>query len=309
MAVGFSFKKAKREKIWVKVVLSEPAGSGKTYSGLRLATGILNVVGGEGVAAIDTENGRIRYYANEFDFFDVQLTEPYTPESYMEAIDAAVDAGFKVLLIDSLSHEWKFLNDTHDKMPGNSFANWGKLKPRHARFMEKILQSPIHIIATARGKDDYVLEEKNGKQTPKKVGMGSEQEKSIEYNYTITFNIDQETHVATVMKDNTHIFEGRYDVLSEKDGEKLAKWATSGEGDMPKENKVEFVKKDTDTVTNTDIESVLSEIKDTFSYKMNSGISKEILYEIVNKYHSSKNFMTIKDMDVANKVLKEIKEV
>lgn len=92
MAVGFSFKKAKREKIWVKVLLSGPAGSGKTYSGLRIATGIFNVVGGEGVAAIDTENGRIRYYANEFDFFDVQLTEPYTPESYMEAIDAAVDA-------------------------------------------------------------------------------------------------------------------------------------------------------------------------------------------------------------------------
>ena len=101
--------------------------------------------------------------------------------------------------------------------------------------MEKILQSPIHIIATSRGKDDYVMEDKNGKQIPKKVGVGSQQEKDIEYNYTATFNIDQETHVATVAKDNTHIFEGRYDVLNEKDGERLIDWANTGEGEMPKE--------------------------------------------------------------------------
>ena len=91
MAVGFSFQKAKREKIWVKLLLNGPSGSGKTYTALRLATGMLGKVGGAGIAAIDTENGRIRYYANEFDFFDLQLGEPYTSESYIEAIDAAVD--------------------------------------------------------------------------------------------------------------------------------------------------------------------------------------------------------------------------
>lgn len=122
MAVEFSFQKAKREKIWVKVLLNGPSGSGKTYTALRLATGMASKVGGTGIAAIDTENGRIRYYANEFDFFDLQLTEPYTSESYIEAISAAVDNGFKVLVIDSLSHEWKWLNEVHDKMPGCNVA-------------------------------------------------------------------------------------------------------------------------------------------------------------------------------------------
>ena len=223
-----AFVKAKKEKIWTKVLLGGSSGSGKTYSALRLATGLAKKCG-SGIAAIDTEAGRIRYYANEFDFSDMQLTEPFTPEKYIEAINEAVSSGFKVLIIDSISHEWNYCVDIHDKMPGNSWTNWSKVTPRHDAFMEKILQAPIHIIATVRGKDEYVLEEKNGKQTPKKVGLGFKQRDGVEYNYTATFNIAQDTHIAEATKDNTHIFEGRYEVLTEKDGEALYDWANTGE--------------------------------------------------------------------------------
>lgn len=223
-----AFVKAKKEKIWTKVLLGGSSGSGKTYSALRLATGLAKKCG-SGIAAIDTEAGRIRYYANEFDFSDMQLTEPFTPEKYIEAINEAVGSGFKVLIIDSISHEWNYCVDIHDKMPGNSWTNWSKVTPRHDAFMEKILQAPIHIIATVRGKDEYVLEEKNGKQTPKKVGLGFKQRDGVEYNYTATFNIAQDTHIAEATKDNTHIFEGRYEVLTEKDGEVLYDWANTGE--------------------------------------------------------------------------------
>ena len=222
-----AFVKAKKEKIWTKVLLGGSSGSGKTYSALRLATGLAKKCG-SGIAAIDTEAGRIRYYANEFDFSDMQLTEPFTPEKYIEAINEAVDSGFKVLIIDSISHEWNYCVDIHDKMSGNSWTNWSRVTPRHDAFMEKILQAPIHIIATVRGKDEYVLEEKNGKQTPKKVGLGFKQRDGVEYNYTATFNIAQDTHIAEATKDNTHIFEGRYEVLTEKDGEALYDWANSG---------------------------------------------------------------------------------
>lgn len=223
-----AFVKAKKEKIWTKVLLGGSSGSGKTYSALRLATGLARKCGSE-IAAIDTEAGRIRYYANEFDFSDMQLTEPFTPEKYISAIEDAVNSGFKVLIIDSISHEWNYCVDVHDKMPGNSWTNWSKVTPRHDAFMEKILQAPIHIIATVRGKDEYVLEEKNGKQTPKKVGLGFKQRDGVEYNYTATFNIAQDTHIAEATKDNTHIFEGRYEVLTEKDGEALYDWANAGE--------------------------------------------------------------------------------
>ena len=227
------FQKAKREQIWLKVLLAGPSGSGKTFSALRLAKGIAAAAGGR-VAAIDTENGRIRYYANEFDFDDLQLQAPYTPEKYIQAIEDAVDGGYKALVIDSITHEWDYCVDYHDKMPGNSYTNWGKVTPRHDAFMEKVLQSPIHIISTVRGKDTYVLEDRNGKQVPKKVGMGYKQRDNTEYNYTLTFNIAQDTHIAEAQKDNTHLFEGRYDVLTERDGKALFDWANTGDAPAPK---------------------------------------------------------------------------
>lgn len=228
------FQKAKKEKIYLKVLLAGASGSGKSYSALKLATGIANKMGGR-IAAIDTEAGRIRYYANEFDFDDLQLSEPYTPEKYIEAITQAVDGGYNVLIIDSITHEWNYILDQVDKIPGaNSYTKWGKLTPRHNKFTEKMIQSPINIIATVRGKDAYVLEQdKNGKQVPKKVGLGYTQRDGLEYEYTVTFNIDQTNHVATAQKDNTHLFENKYEMLTEKDGEALYEWANSGEERVP----------------------------------------------------------------------------
>ena len=207
------FQKAKKEKIYLKILLAGASGSGKSYSALKLATGIANKMGGR-IAAIDTEAGRIRYYANEFDFDDLQLSEPYTPEKYIEAITQAVDGGYSVLIIDSITHEWNYILDQVDKIPGtNSYTKWGKLTPRHNKFTEKMIQSPINIIATVRGKDAYVLEQdKNGKQVPKKVGLGYTQRDGLEYEYTVTFNIDQTNHVATAQKDNTHLFENKYEM-------------------------------------------------------------------------------------------------
>lgn len=95
--------------------------------------------------------------------------------------------------------------------------------------MEKILTAPMHIIVTVRGKDEYVMEEKNGKQTPKKVGVGATQEKDIEYNYTVTFNLQQDTNIAECQKDNTHLFENRYEKLTEQDGINIYNWANKGD--------------------------------------------------------------------------------
>lgn len=297
-----AFQKAKREKIWVKVLLSGASGSGKTYSALRLATGFASQCGGR-FAAIDTENGRIRYYADEFDFDDLQLEEPYTPEKYIAAIDDAINAGYKTLIIDSLTHEWKYINDIHDAMPGNSYTNWGKVKPRHNKFMEKLLQSPIHIFATGRGKDDYVIEDKNGKQVPKKVGVGVQQEKDIEFNYTVTFNITQGTHVADVMKDNTHLFEGRYDVLTEKDGINLYKWANEGEVATPKPKKIEEPTEET-----TD---VLKDLKKEIVALCTAlgGTKNETLMTTLKEIEPSGNPNKIKDLDTAKQLLEALQNL
>lgn len=292
------FQKAKREQIWLKVLLAGPSGSGKTFSALRLAKGIAAAAGGR-VAAIDTENGRIRYYANEFDFDDLQLQAPYTPEKYIQAIEDAVDGGYKTLVIDSITHEWDYCVDCHDKMPGNSYTNWGKVTPRHDAFMEKVLQSPIHIISTVRGKDTYVLEDRNGKQVPKKVGMGYKQRDNTEYNYTLTFNIAQDTHIAEAQKDNTHLFEGRYDVLTERDGKALFDWANAG--DAPAETVA-----DVPVAEKSKIEMAIDSINKLAKELADSGVAKKTISDIIKSVSGSANYNKITDLEVATDVYKEL---
>lgn len=290
-----TFTKAVKEKIWVKVLLGGASGSGKTYSALRLATGLAKAAGSE-IAAGDTENGRMLYYADEFDFAYLKMEEPYTPESYIELIDSAVEAGFKVLIIDSTTHEWNYCLETHDKMPGNSYTNWQKITPRHDAFLEKMLQAPIHIIATVRGKDEYVLEEKNGKQAPTKVGLGYKQRDGLEYDYTVTFNLAQDTHIANSMKDNTHMFEGRYEVLTEKDGEKLYEWANNGSEPVPKlERKKE-----------EDISTVIEKIASTVSVLVDKGIETAVISKKIKDICGTANYKKIEDVSTAKKILEEL---
>ncbi len=231
------FNKAKRENIWAKILEIAPSGGGKSYGALRVAKGLADALSKdtgveERIAYIGTEGSRDKYYADEFDYDLLQLKAPFEPEKYIDAIDEALDAGYKVIVIDSITHEWKGkggMLEIHSKMSGNSYTNWSKLTPRHEKFIDKILESEAYIIATVRGKDKYVLEEQNGKQVPRKVGIGYEQRDDLEFLFTVAVTIEQDTHYFTAVKDNTHLFEDRNDILTEKDGEIIYKWASGGD--------------------------------------------------------------------------------
>ncbi len=298
------FQKAKREQVWLKVLLSGASGCGKSYSALKLATGIAKKCNSE-IAYIGTEGSRNKYYANEFNYDLLELEEPFECEKYMAAIDEAVEAGYKVLIIDSMSHEWKWLNDVHDKMPGNSFTNWGKLKPRHHKFIDKILNSPIHVIATARGKDDWVLEDKGGKQVPKKVGMGQQQDKDISYEYTVSLMISQDTHVASADKDNTHLFDGRYEVLTEKDGERLYEWANQGETPTPKAPKPTY------SETSVDETDILKDVKSEIISLCTQlgGTKNETLMATLKEFVPSGNPNALKSVEKAKECLTKVKGI
>lgn len=303
--MALSFKKAVREKIWLKILLSSPSGGGKSYSALRLANGIADKCDSR-IAYIGTEGSRDLYYSNEFDYDLIQLEDPFTIDKYIEAIDAAIDANYKVLIIDSISAEWAWLNDTHDRMQGNSFTNWGKLKPQHQKFIDKILLSPIHVVCTARGKDEWVLEDSDkGKKVPKLVGLGSQQDKNIQYNYTVTFTLAQDTHIATATKDNTHIFTNKYDVLTEKDGAALYDWANSS--DIPATVK-EPPKYEAPSVSAEDELKAIK--KDIVAECVRAGGSKnEELMAALKEFVPSGNPNAIKSIDKAKECLTKVKGI
>lgn len=299
------FKKAKKEQVWLKVLMSGASGSGKSYSALRMATGIAKECGSR-IAYIGTEGTRDKYYASNFDYDLLSLDEPFSIEKYVEAIDEAIEAGYKVLIIDSLTHEWLWLNDLHDKMPGNSFQNWGKLKPKHREFMDKILMCPIHVIATSRSRDEWVLEENDkGRKEPRKVGMGAQQDKNITYEYTVSLVIDQNTHIAHADKDNTKLFDGRYDIITEKDGKALYEWANDGDTPAP----VKEPKKYEETVVLPEDELKLIKTDIIALCKELGGSKNERLMETLRKFVSSGNPNAIKSIDKARECLAAVKGV
>ncbi len=305
-----AFVKAIREKVYAKVLITGPSGCGKSMGAEEIATGMYRKCGGAGIAYIGTEGDRDKLYAQgkskhgdyTFEYDLLQLTDPFTTDKYIAAINEAIEAGYKVCIIDGLSAEWKWLNDTHDKMPGNSFTNWGKLKPKHRELIDKILAAPMHIICCARGKDEWLLEDRNGKSIPKKVGMGSQTDKDISYEMMLSLQVEQDTHLAHADKDNTGLWpETRYAVITAKDGEALYEWCEKGEQPAPK---IEIQKNVAPVTTDDDIKVVKAQIIDRC--KELGGTGNTEMMTLLKSYVPSGNPNAIRDIAKAKELLEKL---
>ncbi len=223
-------RKSERKKAKIKMALQGSSGSGKTYSSLLLAQGITNKDFSK-IAIIDTENGSADLYAHLGDYNVLALQPPYTPEKYIEAIELCEKEGMEVIIIDSISHAWDELLDFHSKLVGNSFTNWAKVTPRQKAFTDKILQCKAHVIATMRTKQDYVLNQKDGKYVPEKVGLKAVQRDGLDYEFTLVFDIDIK-HFAVSSKDRTGLFMGRPEfIINSGTGRRILEWCNSGVND------------------------------------------------------------------------------
>lgn len=136
--MGFKFKiqKAEREKIAVKIAVMGSSGSGKSFSALRLASGMISEMNKEGtlnntngkILYANTEGSRGRYYANEFDYDIVDLEPPYNPEMFVDLINYATEEKYSVLIIDSSSEEWTGKGGCLElqQQAGGTYQAWSK---------------------------------------------------------------------------------------------------------------------------------------------------------------------------------------
>lgn len=223
-----NLRKSERKRAKIKMALQGSAGSGKTYSSLLLAKGLINGDFSK-IAIVDSENGSADLYAHLGQYNVLPLSPPFTPEKYIQAIDVCLKAGMKVIILDSISQVWDELLDFHSKLPGNSFTNWNKVTPRQKAFVDKILQADAHIIATMRTKQDYVLNQKDGKYIPEKVGLKAVQRDGVDYEFTLVFDIDSK-HFAVASKDRTNLFSGKPEfTINAATGKKILEWCNDGE--------------------------------------------------------------------------------
>lgn len=222
------FKKAEKKKAKLRLGVTGPSGSGKTFSALRLATGF----GGK-IAVIDTEKGSASLYADKFEFDVLELDPPFAPERYIEAMNAAVQAGYEIIIMDSISHAWAgdggLLNQKEqlDARGGNSFTNWAKMTPKQERFISALIGCPAHLIVTMRSKQEHVQISEGGKTKIQKVGLAPIQRDGFEYELTTVFDVAI-NHECETSKDRTGLFVDKIFKIDENTGKTFRQWLESG---------------------------------------------------------------------------------
>lgn len=225
-------RRAKKNHVKIKVAITGCSSSGKTYSSLLMAKGLINGDLSK-VIVIDSEAGSSNLYSGLGQFSVLQIETPHIPEKYVQAINLCVSNGFEVLILDSISKCWEELLQYHSTLQGNSFTSWGKVTPRQNAFVNAILQAKAHVVMTIRTKQNYILNLKNGVYIPQKVGYKPIQRQGIEYEPDLVFSLNAE-HKATVTKNRTGLFLNASEfVITPAIGEQLRKWCNDEEAEKP----------------------------------------------------------------------------
>lgn len=224
------FKKATKEQSYGRLALFGPSGSGKTYTALRIASGM-----GKKIAVVDTENGSASKYADKFDFDVMNLTN-HSPASYISAIQEAEEAGYDVIIIDSLSHAWSGAGGVMEMVDNNSdknkFTAWKEPSKQHKHLIDAMTGCAMHVIATMRAKTKYEItdEDKGGKITkkPVKIGLAPEQREGMDYEFDVLGLLNQR-HVLTIDKTRCDELDGmEIERPGEEFGKLFLKWLREG---------------------------------------------------------------------------------
>lgn len=230
---GLTFTKAVKAQEKLRMALDGPSGSGKTWTSLTIGQYLAAKEGGR-VAVIDSERSSAKKYAQHFDFDHLTLPDS-SPHTYQAAIEAAVDAGYAVIVIDSLSHAWEGTLALKDEVAkrsrsNDSFGAWREVTPIHNALVDTLLRAPAHVIATMRSKTEYVVEKDDqGKTKVTKLGLKPVQRDGVEFEFDVVGDMDQE-NTFIVSKTRCHELAG---AVIPKPGDKLAEtlwgWLTDGE--------------------------------------------------------------------------------
>ena len=216
------------------------SGDGKTLTALYIARGMVDKP--SEIGFLDTENKRGSLYADVLDgqFMIGDLYPPFSPSRYSQAIQQFQDAGVKVLVIDSVTHEWEGTGGCDEianapKADGTQrkVANWIEAKREHKKFMNVLLQANMDIICCirAREKTDF-------KDPTKPVSLGIQPicEKNFMFEMTASIMMGNQgksqyhSKVPTFLKE---AFGNGQGYLGLETGKKIRAWLDKGKKENP----------------------------------------------------------------------------
>ena len=229
---GMTFEPAVRTAIPLCIGLFGEGGSGKTFSSLLLARGLVGPKGK--IALVDTEHAKSKLFAELTPFDKIDLQAPYTVERFLEAIHGAVEQGYQCVIIDSLSSEWSGQGGLLDRADAQTWgsgksmdglAKWKKPKAEHNDLMHALQAHPIHVICTFRAKEinRQTKDPTTGKDVIVREGLAAETEKTTHYIFDFYGLIDPD-HRFILRKDRTQQFTKQPFVITEDTGAKIRKW-------------------------------------------------------------------------------------
>lgn len=241
----YEFKKAVREEVGLLIGLISPSGGGKTYSALRIASGIVST--GGRIAVIDTESRRALHYAGKFDFDHCELNAPFRPEKYADAIRDAVQSGHRAIIVDSCSHEWageggildwqeeeltRMAGDNWQKREACKMASWIKPKMSHKQMVQRLLQVNAHLILCFRAEEKIkMVKGSDGKTQIVPAGWQPICDKNMPYELTVSFLLSETKPgipIPLKLQEQHKPMFPLTEQLSEKSGEEINKWAKGG---------------------------------------------------------------------------------
>lgn len=214
------------------------SGDGKTYTALLMARGMVDKA--SEIGFLDTENKRGSLYADILDepFMIGDLVPPFSPDRYAEAIKEFQEAGVKVLVVDSVSHEWEGDGGCDDianapLAAGKKMANWIGAKKAHKRFMNVLLQCNMNVIVCirAREKTDF-----KNPTAPVSLGIQPICEKNFMFEMTASFLIKEQGKKQVFLKIPSFLKDALGDgngYLGQDAGKKIATWLDKGEKEDP----------------------------------------------------------------------------
>jgi hypothetical protein len=177
MARSFAAQPATLDEVPLLIGIIGPPGGGKTWSSLRLATGMQRVRPGP-IVLIDTERGRASKYAKDFNFLRVPFDPPFVPADFLAAVKEQLPLNPAAIIIDSLSDEHEGeggVLEWHDrdvpKMGGNEWAAWSKPKASRRTMINGFLQIKVPLIFTFRAREKTKqMKNDRGRDTPVNIG-------------------------------------------------------------------------------------------------------------------------------------------
>lgn len=240
---AINIRQAQREGARLVIMLGGVSGSGKTRTALEIAYGLANRDPSK-IGFIDAENRRGSLYADVFadparkdrsdtPFLIGDLHAPFSPDRYIDAIDAFQKAGVEVLIIDSGSHEWEGIGGCVSiAEAGNPrLPNWNKAKAEHKRFMNKLLTCDMHIILCLRAREKAKPEKQmiDGREKTVYVDMGLQAitEKNVLFEATASLMLHDEGRRQDVVKcpgDLQSILGRGQGYITADDGQAIRRW-------------------------------------------------------------------------------------